>query len=60
MLHNTFPPKSFSAPKSLTAMLMQVLQPLCWCCVECVIHQERDEFKEQHHIYVAQTSNNIA
>ena len=35
-----------------------VLQPLCWRCVKCVIHHERDARKEQHHVYVAWTSNN--
>jgi len=35
-----------------------LLQPLHWCCVECVIHHEQDVRKEQHHIYVARTSNN--
>jgi len=35
-----------------------LLQPLHWCCVECVIQHERDVRKEQHHIYVAWTSNN--
>jgi len=22
-----------------------------WCCVDCVIHHERDVREEQHHIY---------
>jgi len=35
-----------------------LLQPLCWCCVECVIHHEQDVRKEQQYIYVARTSNN--
>jgi len=37
-----------------------LLQPLRWCCVDCVIHHERDVREEQHHtyIYVARTSNN--
>ena len=30
------------------ANLMQLLQPLRWCCVECVIHHERDVREEQH------------
>jgi len=38
--------------------MLQLLQSLRWCCVDCVIHQERDVREEQHHIYVAQTSNN--
>ena len=30
-----------------------LLQPLCWCYIECVIHHKRDVREEQHHIYVA-------
>ena len=29
-----------------------VLQPLRWCCVDCVIHHERDVGEEQHHTYI--------
>ena len=29
-----------------------VLQPLRWCCIECVIHHERDVREEQHHSYM--------
>jgi len=29
-----------------------LLQPLRWCCVECVIHHERDVREEQHHSYM--------
>ena len=29
-----------------------LLQPLRWCCVECVIHHERDVSEEQHHSYM--------
>ena len=29
-----------------------VLQPLQWCCVDCVIHHERDVREEQHHTYM--------
>jgi len=32
----------------LTLELFPVLQPLCWCCVECAIHHEWDVRKEQH------------
>ena len=32
--------------------LIIVLQPLRWCCVDCVIHHERDMRKEQHHRYM--------
>ena len=35
-----------------------VLQPLRWCCVDCVIHHERDVREDQKYMYVAQTSNN--
>jgi len=35
-----------------------LLQPFRWRCVECVIHHERDERKEQKYIYVVRTSNN--
>jgi len=40
----------------MTTILM--LQPLHWRCVECVIHHERNVCEEQHHIFVARTSNN--
>ena len=29
----------------------QLLQPLRWCCVDCVIYHERDVREEQHHTY---------
>ena len=29
-----------------------LLQPLRWCCVDCVIHHERDVHEEQHHTYM--------
>jgi len=35
-----------------------VLQPLRWCCVDCVIHHGRDVREEQKYMYVARTSNN--
>ena len=31
--------------------ILILLQPLRWCCVECVIHHERDVREEQHHTY---------
>jgi len=34
-----------------------VLQPLRWCCVDCVIHHERDMREELKYMYVARTSN---
>jgi len=35
-----------------------VLQPLWWCCIDCMIHHERDVREEQKYMYVARTSNN--
>ena len=35
-----------------------LLQPLRWCCVDCVIRHERDVREEQKYMYVARTSNN--
>ena len=35
-----------------------MLQPLRWCCVDCMIHHERDVREEQKYMYVARTSNN--
>jgi len=29
-----------------------LLQPLRWCCVDCVIHHERDVREDQHHTYM--------
>jgi len=29
----------------------RLLQPLRWCCVDCVIHHERDVREEQYHTY---------
>jgi len=40
------------------ALIIVLLQPLGWRCVECAIHQERNVREKQHHIYVARTSNN--
>ena len=37
---------------------MALLQPLPWCCVDCMIHHERDVREEQKYMYVARTSNN--
>ena len=37
-----------------------LLQTLCWHCAECVFHHIRNVYEEQHHIYVAWTSNNRA
>jgi len=35
-----------------------MLQPLGWRCAECLVHHEQNMREEQHHIYVARTSNN--
>jgi len=35
-----------------------LLQPLRWCCVDCVIHHERDVREEQKYMCVARTGNN--
>jgi len=45
---------------SYKLMMIQdiLLQPLLWCCVDCVIHHERDVREEQKHMYVARTSYN--
>ena len=42
----------------LNCITVVLLQPLQWCCVDCVIHRERDVRKEQKYMYVARTSNN--
>jgi len=34
-----------------------LLQPLWWCCVDCVIHHERDVREEQKYMYVTRTSD---
>ena len=31
---------------------MVLLQPLRWCCVDCVIRHERDVPEEQHRTYM--------
>ena len=38
--------------KSDAQRFLEVLQPLQWCCVDCVIHHERDVREEQHHTYM--------
>ena len=35
-----------------SADVWALLQPLRWCCVNCVIHHERDVREEQHHTYM--------
>jgi len=35
-----------------------LLQPVRWCCVDCVIHHERDVREEQKYVCVEQASNN--
>jgi len=33
------------------------IPPLRWCCVDCVIHHERDMHEEQKYMCVARASN---
>jgi len=42
---------SWEFPQQLLQTLV-LLQPPCWCCVECVIHHEQDVCKEQHHMHM--------
>jgi len=35
-----------------------LLQSLRWRCAECAVHHEENVCEQQHHIYVARTSNN--
>ena len=37
---------------------LSVLQPLQWCCVDCVIHHERDVREEQKYLWLERASNN--
>jgi len=37
---------------------LKLLPTLRWRCAECEFHHERNVREEQHHIYVARTSNN--
>ena len=45
-------PRNRDALKSEIVVHSHVLQPLRWCCVDCVIHHERDVREEQHHAYM--------
>jgi len=38
--------------------LWMLLQPLWWCCIDCVIHHERDVREEQKYVCVERASNN--
>ena len=38
--------------------VMLLLQPLRWCCIDCMLHHEQDVREEQKYMYVARTSNN--
>jgi len=38
--------------------VLVVLQPPWWCCIDCMIHHERDVREEQKYMCVARTSNN--
>jgi len=40
-------------------LIVLLLQPLRWCCVDCMIHHEWDVREEQKYMYVARTSNII-
>jgi len=44
--------------KTFNRSHMTVLQPLRWCCVDCVIHHERHVHEEQKYVCVERTSNN--
>jgi len=33
-----------------------LLQPLRWCCIECVIHRERDVREEKHYMWREQAT----
>jgi len=35
-----------------------LLQPLRWCCVDCMVHHKRDVREEQKYMHVGRTSNN--
>ena len=48
----------YQQPHFLSISNSLLLQPLRWCCVDCVIHHERDVREEQKYMYVARTSNN--
>ena len=43
---------------SSVLFLVTIVAPLRWCCVDCMIHHERDVREEQKYMYVARTSNN--
>ena len=45
-----FPPLSLFVMVMLKGRLL--LQPLQWCCVDGVIHHERDVHEEQPHTYM--------
>jgi len=49
---------ALSTGLSLQVLKILLLQPLRWCCVDCVIHDERDVREEQKYMDVARTSNN--
>jgi len=38
--------------------MVLLLQPLGWCYAECVVHHEWNVHEEEHHMYVARSSNN--
>ena len=38
--------------KTMSNLTLILLQPLRWCCVDCVIHHERDVHEEHHSLYM--------
>ena len=49
---------SFARVSQITNHCQIVVQPLRWCCVDCVIHHEPDVREEQKYICAARASNN--
>jgi len=46
-------PSSLDALQTAIELVwVRVLQFVRWCCVDCVIHHERDVREEQHHTYM--------
>jgi len=41
-----------SQTETVTSPRHNLLQPLRWCCVDCVIHHKWDVREEQHHMYM--------
>jgi len=47
----------YSCEVKKMSCIKPLLQPLRWCCVDCMIHHERDVREEQKCMYVERTSN---